>query len=81
MNNMYKFYVYKGNFSFVVKNLLKERGCWEEVEEEGKALVSTHFIWKPESLFDFVGQLMTSNSRSCRSGSRRKATAARSTTS
>ena len=49
-----RFYVYKGNFSYVIKNLLKERGNWKENEDENHSFKQAQFIWKPENLFEYV---------------------------
>ena len=55
MASLNKFYIYRGNFSYFVKDALLERGNWEESEEEHNCLKVCKFVWKPDSLFDYVG--------------------------
>ena len=49
-----KFYIYSGNSSYLVRELLKERGNWEEVEDKYKATKISNFIWKPTNFSDIV---------------------------
>ena len=51
---MHKCYVYKGNSSFLIRELLKERGNWEETEDKYKATKVCEFVWKPTNLSDMV---------------------------
>lgn len=51
---MNKYYVYGGNSSYLIKDLLKERGNWEDVEDKYKATKVSNFIWKPTNFSDIV---------------------------
>lgn len=47
---MFKYIVFPGNNSILIKESLDKRGSWSEAsEEEAKDLIA-HFIWKPTTL-------------------------------
>lgn len=49
-----KFFIYGGNFSYLLRELLNARGNWEEVDDKYKATRISNFIWKPSSFSDIV---------------------------
>lgn len=55
---MYKFCVFNGNNSQIIREKLNERGVWQEISannngsntyEIEKILIEANFIWKPTS--------------------------------
>lgn len=54
---MYKFCVFNGNNSQIIREKLNERGIWEEIQvnnannthEIEKIIAEANFIWKPTS--------------------------------
>lgn len=49
-----KFYCYSGNNSSLIRDLLKARGNWEEIDDKYKATRMSNFIWKPSNFSDIV---------------------------
>jgi hypothetical protein len=47
---MYKYVIYKGNNSYLIRNSIELRGNWTEVPESDNEDLQVHFIWKPTSL-------------------------------
>lgn len=47
---MYKYVIYKGNNSYLIRNSIELRGNWTEVPESDSEDLQVHFIWKPTSL-------------------------------
>jgi hypothetical protein len=43
----YKFIVLTGNYPQSVREMLKVRANWKEVEDDTLAIESAHFMWKP----------------------------------
>lgn len=52
----HKFFIYGGNSSYLLRDLLIARGNWEEVDDKYKATRISNFIWKPSSFSDIVGK-------------------------
>jgi hypothetical protein len=44
---MYRYKVYSGNNSNLIKNMLERRGNWGEVTEQDAQEFKVNFIWRP----------------------------------
>lgn len=47
---MYKYVIYKGNNSYLIRNSIEQRGNWTEVTDSEADELQVQFIWKPTSL-------------------------------